>query len=143
MDFSVIIAFASAVLSAGIALAVGWSERRSIAHWAFMAGIAILATESVFVGLTSLAESQPDILYWQSWKFLALSMLPGTWLFFSLTYARSNYREFLKRWRFTLVAAFVLPVALATLFRRNLVISLQRPDTGDNWFLGLGVAGFF
>ena len=53
---------------------------------------------------------------WQNAEWVALAMLPGPWLLFSLTYARGNYREFLKKWSFVLVVAFLVPVALSIFF---------------------------
>ena len=44
------------------------------------------------------------------------SLLPGIWLCFSLTFSRGNYRDFLRRSRLLLGAAFVLPVFCAVLF---------------------------
>jgi putative PEP-CTERM system histidine kinase len=69
-----------------------------------------------------------------------MSVLPGIWLFFSLTYARGNYAEFLKRWRLVLVAAFLLPVGLVILFGNHLIISAGQTETG-HWMFGLGFPG--
>ena len=59
------------------------------------------------------------MVYWQSWRLLAMSLLPGIWLFFSLSYGRGNYREFLARWRFLLIAAFLIPLVLMVFFVMN------------------------
>src|SRR2546423_6941235 len=107
-DLPMLVDFAAAFLGPATAFAVGWSERRSIAHWSFMAGALLLAAESAFVGMTSMAVTPQEVVYWQNWRFLAMSLLPGTWLLFSLTYGRGNYREFLTKWRALLIAAFLL-----------------------------------
>ena len=107
--------FASALFCGVLALIVAWNERRSVAHWAFVAGMVALAVEDVCFALTADAASPEEMVYWQNWRLVAMSFLPGIWLFFSLTYARGNYSEFLKRWRLVLAAAFVLPIGLAIL----------------------------
>ena len=98
-----ILAFASALFCSVLALIVAWNERRSVAHWAFVAGMLALAVEEVCFALTADAASPEEMVYWQNWRLVAMSFLPGIWLFFSLSYARGNYSEFLKRWRFALV----------------------------------------
>ena len=135
------LAFASALFCGVLALMVAWNERRSLAHWAFVAGMVALAVEDVCFALTADAASPDEMVHWQNWRLVAMSFLPGIWLFFSLTYARGNYSEFLKRWHLILVAAFLLPIGLAILFGGDLIISVgQQTDTG-HWMFGLGIPG--
>src|SRR5437867_4000687 len=115
MDISAILAFASAIFAVTMAFTVAWHERRSIAHWSLAAGMVVLATESLFSGLSADALAPAEAAHWQNWRLLASSFLPGIWLFFSLCYARGNYREFLVRWRLPLISAFLAPVGLALL----------------------------
>ena len=110
------LAFASAIFCGILALIVAWNERRSLAHWAFVLGMVALAVEDVCFALTADAASPQEMVAWQNWRLIAMSFLPGVWLIFSLTYARGNYSEFLKRWRWFLAAAFVLPIGLAIVF---------------------------
>src|ERR1039457_2412886 len=102
-----ILAFAACFCAGGLASAVAWYERRSIVHWAFAAGMAALAVESLFFGLSADAEVLDAAAHWQFLGMVAMSFLPGFWLFFSLTFARGNYREFLARWRLVVAAAFI------------------------------------
>ena len=135
--------FASAIFCGVLALIVAWNARRSLAHWAFVAGMVALAAEDVCFALTSDAASPEEMVYWQNWRLVAMSFLPGIWLLFSLTYARGNYSEFLKRWRLVLVAAFVFPIGVAILCGDDLIAINkvgQNPETG-NWMFGLGFPG--
>src|SRR5258708_38935307 len=125
MEPTVILCFISALFAGGIALGTAWQGRRSVARWAFIAGMAVLAAENVLAILSADAVLPEDIVYWQRWKFLATSLLPGTWLLFSLTYARGNFREFLTKWRLPLVTAFVLPIGVVMVFGRSLLVSRQ------------------
>src|ERR1035441_5208745 len=109
MSSASILAFAAFLCAGGLAFAVAWYERRSLVHWSFAAGMAALAVENLFSRLS------PDavlLIIAADREFLgmvAISVLPGFWLFFSLTYARGNYREFLARWRIVLAVAFIAP----------------------------------
>ena len=92
----------------------------------------LLALESVFSGLAAYTDQGGDaVKYWQQWRLLAMSFLPGTWLIFSLSYARGNSREFLSKWLYVLVVAFVLPTAIALFSFHDLItvnVSLLQPD---------------
>jgi putative PEP-CTERM system histidine kinase len=93
-----------------------WRGRRSMAAWLFAAGMALLAWESVLLGLTKDAWTAGDAAHWQHWRLAAMSLLPIVWLLFSLSYARGNYREFFRRWRYVLIVALVAPVVLVCPF---------------------------
>ena len=134
------LAFASAIFCGVLALIVAWNERRSLAHWAFVLGMVALAVEDVCFALTADAASPQEMVAWQNWRLIAMSFLPGVWLIFSLTYARGNYSEFLKRWRWFLAAAFVLPIGLAIVFGSDLIVKVGQTETG-HWMFVLGIPG--
>ncbi len=143
MNHAAILAFAAASVSGALALLFAWYERRSMAHLSFVAGMVVLAVESIFDGLTASATLPGEMVYWQSWRLLAMSLLPGIWLFFSLSYGRGNHREFLKRWRFLLVAAFLVPVVLVVFFGDDLIVSVGETKDGNHWMFNLGTPGTF
>src|SRR2546426_1402113 len=142
MDFAVILAFASALFAVTLAIVIAWHERRSVAHWFFLAGMAALALESIFSGLAANALLPDEIVQWQNWRMFAMSLLPGAWLCFSFSYARGNYREFLLRWRWLLGASLLLPVGLAIWFHGRLIIFAGQAALGNPWIFGLSVPGF-
>ena len=138
MQTAAVINFIGALFSGALAFIVGWRGRGTV-HRSFAAGMLVLAMESLFYGLafnTSLSEEK---FFWEQCGILAMSFLPGTWLFFSLSYGRGNYREFLRRWRFALAAAFLIPIGLALLFQGKLIISGDQID--NRWMLALKDAG--
>ena len=141
MTAAALLAFFSAAFAALLAVAVLWHERRSLAHWSFSAGMAVLAAESLFSGLAANSVLLETVAYWQGYTFLAMAFLPGFWLFFSLTYARGNYREFLARWPLAVAAAFIAPVVLALAFPDEIIIALGKPPGAENLMLRLGFAG--
>ena len=115
------LAFAAALFSVGLALVVIFRKQHSVASWCFSAGMITLAVESTFGGL-SLGAPEPEAsAFWLSLVAVPKSLLPGIWLFFSLTYSRGNYREVLARSRLLLIAAFVVPVGLSALSWAGLV----------------------
>lgn len=125
MHISAAIAFIGAFFSGALAFTVGWRGRGTV-HRSFAAGMFVLAMEALFNGFafdTSLSEER---FFWEQCALVTMSFLPGTWLFFSLSYGRGNYRDFLRRWRFILAAAFLIPIGLAILFQRKLFVSADQ-----------------
>src|SRR5690349_9737104 len=98
MNIATLLAFASALLGFAMAFAVLWNARRSLAHLSFVAGVLLLAGEGIFNALSLESATAEGMAGWQRWRLITTSFLPGVWLFFSLTYGRGNFREFLERW---------------------------------------------
>jgi putative PEP-CTERM system histidine kinase len=143
MNNGAIFAFVAASVSGALALVFSWYERRSIAHLSFVLGMVVLAAESIFDGLTATAIQSDEMIYWQSWRLIAMSLLPGIWLFFSLSYGRGNHREFIFRWRFVLGAAFLIPIILIVFFGDELIFSPAETKDGNHLMFGLGTPGIF
>jgi putative PEP-CTERM system histidine kinase len=142
MRNAAILAFVAALLGGVVAVLAAFRERRSIAKWSFVAGMTLLALESLFSGLAAHTDQGGEaVKYWQQWRLATLSLLPGTWLLFSLSYARGNSREFLFRWRLVLVVAFVLPVALVWFFYPHLITVVSLAIEPDMRLLQLTSAG--
>lgn len=149
MKHADLIAFGAALLAALAAVSFAFQERRPVSKWCFVAGMVLVGVESVFTGLAARTQYNGPptidggkaILYWQHWRMITTSLVPGTWLMFSLSYARGNFREFLFRWRFILVVAFVLPAAIACFFHDSLVTAVLTAMQRDAWLLQLTKAG--
>ena len=141
MTLPVIATSSSALCSGALAATALLRARRSVSHWSFLLGVLALAFESLFRLYIYAAATPQEVVYWQQWEYLAASFLPGTWLAFSLTYARGNAREFLVRWRFVLLAALLAPLAFTLAFRRQL-LRLHEDFEHRVWTMQLGPAGF-
>ena len=88
-------------------------RKRSLAAWCFFAGMLILGVKSILTGLRLRAFPVEVMLSWLTGEILIEALLPAVWLCFSLTFSRTNYREFLNRWKLLLITAAVLPIGLA------------------------------
>ena len=142
MNNPAMLAFVSATICGALALVFAWYERRSIAHLSFVLGLGLLAVESICGGLTAAASQPDEMVYWQNWRLLTMSFIPGIWLVFSFCYGRGNHREFLVRWRLLLGAAFLIPVVVNVLFRGQLIVSVGRAG-GEPCGARLGLARCF
>jgi len=139
MNVAALPSFVGAFFSGATAFVVGWRERGT-PHRAFAAGMFALAIESLFNGFALAAFSDDENFFWEKYGLIAMAFLPGVWLFFSLSYGRGNYREFLHRWRFVLASAFLIPIALAVFGQKNLIVSTNQTDYG-RWMFFLGGGG--
>ena len=141
MNPAAILAFATAIFCGVVAVAVFWNERRSTVHLAFVAGMLLLAAEAVFSGLSwqETGGSWDKVIYWQHCRLWTGSLLPGMWLLFALSFGRGNYQEFLNRWKYLLLAAFLVPVALVTVDDSELLA----PYPGKDGQPVLWVGGFY
>ena len=113
MNLETMPAFAAALMSGAIAIAMLARKRRSVASWCFFGGMILLSVESIFNALSQGTAGPISLVRWQTWALLAKCGLPVLWLGFSVTYSRGNYLEFLRRWRLPLVAALLLPFGIA------------------------------
>jgi putative PEP-CTERM system histidine kinase len=135
-----ILAFAGAAASSILGVTVALRSR-SVAHWTFVFGMLVLAAASALYGLTLNSAEPEQMLKWQRWELIVMSFVPGVWLLFSLTYARGNHREFLKKWNTVLACAFSLPIFLAVCFQGETVFSIGHPEGEQRWVLPLGLPG--
>jgi putative PEP-CTERM system histidine kinase len=98
-----------------------------------------LAMESLFNGFSFAADSVEEMVYWQNWRLVCVSFLPGIWLFFSLSYGRGNYGDFLKKWLPVLIPAFLIPVGAVILFFGKLIFATSE---SGHWAFNFGISGF-
>jgi putative PEP-CTERM system histidine kinase len=113
MAFSVLVAFGGAVLSGGLSIVALCRGRRSLVDRLFAVGMLVFAVDSLFAAFYLQAASYDALAQWFRFKWVVASLLPGTWLLFSLCYGRENYREFVQRWKWGIVCAFAVPISLA------------------------------
>jgi putative PEP-CTERM system histidine kinase len=141
MSVGLILGFCCALLAAGVGLVGLLGKGRTVVQWSFLGGMLALGTEALFAGFASRAILPTEIVRWQMASLVAASFVPGTWLLFSLTYARGNYKEFLNSWKLLLLAAFLLPLSLCLSFRESVIVRLDQPGPSPGWVATLGWAG--
>ncbi len=142
MNLALQIPTAGAVCAGALAAASLLRRRRTIADFAFAAGMIGFSAEAVLVGMSVRERvSDAELIVWQKWCLFSAAFLPFLWLLFSLSYARGNAREFLVKWRLPLAGALVLPVGVAAVYRDQLVASLRAGRTESSRLVVLGWSG--
>ena len=140
MSLMFFLSFAGALVSALLALGVLGRSPRSLVNWAFVLGLATLAAEAFCSGMAMLAIGLDEVVYWQKGRHLAMALLPGIWLFFSLIYSRAEWAKFVKGWRFALGVAVVVPLVLGIVCRGAITTEIRVGETGGT-YVELGWAG--
>ena len=107
-------------------------RKPSPAAWCFSAGMVALGLDSVFTGLSLRATQLGEVAEWLTPAFIAKLFVPVAWLGFSLTYSRTNYREFLTRSKIPLAFLALLPIGVSLGSLGQLV---SQGSSVDLWWL--------
>jgi len=142
MRFDILLSCASGLLSCSLAAYVYFKDTRSFAHRTFTVGMIALALEELLPGLSFKAMSLAEVVRWQRLSMVAAAFLPGSWLLFSLSFARANYKEFVAKWRWGAFAAFAIPLFLATVLGDSLFLDVPSLEPSSGWVLRLGWSGY-
>jgi putative PEP-CTERM system histidine kinase len=83
------------------------------------------------------------VIPWQRYQLIPYALSLGVWLVFSLTFGRANYREFLARWKWVVLAFFALPLIPVILFWEEVYVgSPIFGETSMLLFFRVGWAGY-
>ena len=78
---------------------------------------------------------------WLRLRLLAEGLVPGLFIWVSLNFARTNYREFRARWRPVIALFFVAPLGILAA-RWNGLLVRDPPIPLPNWLVPIDAAGF-
>jgi putative PEP-CTERM system histidine kinase len=142
MSAHVLVSLISAGLSVGLAVFALIRDVRSFVSWTFAVGMAVLALERVLSVLAMEAPAPALLLQWEYYRVAAGTLLPCPWLFFSLSFARENYRDFVARWKWPALIVSLSPLMLLVLFGSALFAKLAYFQAGAEWMLELSWPGY-
>jgi putative PEP-CTERM system histidine kinase len=141
MTFPILICIVAGCCALLLAGAAAFARPRNLAQWAFLLGMLLLGFEAWIHAASLQSISLDEMLSLQRSVAFPLALIPGTWLVFSLTFARGHHREFLKRWWPVVVLITVPPVTLAVWQREVWIIdSLWTTQTG-HWSFPVNFTG--
>lgn len=128
----------SMLLAAGLA---AWRWERSWALFWFVLGCAGFALGGTIGALGWKIWDPGRILSWQGWYWAVASFLPGSWLAFSLGFARVGGSIPLAAWKWAVAGLLLIPAVLALPWAGWLFTGQVLRDPSSGWFLPLGPAG--
>ncbi len=139
----VILSFIAALFSLFLAGFILYRDWRSFVHRVLALGMGALAVEAFLIGFSLRADSSSEVLYWQRLRFISAAFIPGIWLLFSMAFGRSDYREYIGRWKWTLIAVLALPLSMVTIFRQAFFWGEPLQTPSGDWLLRINWAGYF
>ncbi len=142
MTIEAIISLIGATLSVALALYALVRDYRSFAYRTFAAGMIALALERVIAVMAGRGVELTWVLEWEYYRLAAAALLPCPWLFFSLTFARDNYRDYLAAWKLQALVVSALPLLLVVVFGHELFVNVAYFEADTAWILRLGWAGY-
>jgi putative PEP-CTERM system histidine kinase len=142
MAFEALLAFIGAVLCGGLAVFVLLANPRLFVHRIFASGMSALALVQICAGMGAQAVLPAHIVHWEYLRLLSAAFIPGTWLLFSVIFARANSRDILAQWRRSILVSFALPLVLVIACQRALFTAPLRFDAAFGWVLPLGWSGY-
>ncbi len=80
-------------------------------------------------------------LFWGKIAIVGQAFLPGSWLLFSLTFARANVKSTLQRWRSILGGFYLVPLSLLCFLRSPLFLHSLNFDSSTS-YLPVGKVGY-
>jgi putative PEP-CTERM system histidine kinase len=117
MSFTSLLPFASAGVGTMLVIVTLARAPRTVADWMFACGMAVLSAEALLTsGAAPISDFFGDEVQLSFMRFVALSFLPGFWVLFSLSYARGNAAETLRKRQLWLALVFVGPLVLCFAF---------------------------
>lgn len=142
MNFSAGLAFIAAGLTACVAAISLFRDPRSFIHRILTFGMALFTLTACLTGFVYQATSIDKLLFWKQTELMSASFLPGLWLLFSVSFARTNYSEQISKWKWILLLAFVLPVSMVTLFKDAFFVGLPVVTESSTLFIHVGWSGY-
>jgi hypothetical protein len=142
MKLTAVPSVVSALFCVGLAFFVLSRNPKSFVHRTFALGMFSIGLMEVGSAMVLFAESASGQAWWKNVSFIGEALLPGNWLLFSLSFARSNYKEVLYRWWALIILVFVFPIFLVTFSWSHLLIlpeELYRVPAS----MPLGRAGYY
>lgn len=141
-NFGLIISFGAGALSLGLALFVLLKDYRSFQHRVFASGMIALALEAIFTGLSLQTSFSEMLIRWQRVRLIIESFIPPIWLLFSISFAKENYKESIKRMRWPLIFSFTIPLIFGIGLNKALIRDVI-VDESFKWIIALERVGQF
>ena len=132
------LAFFAAVISIILGGVVWTKDEPSIPRTALTTGFLLIAIDGVLAGFSCCVTAAGVVSLLQTVRFIPLSLIPGVWLVFALTYSRGIPRKHIRQWRYVLAMCLMLPFVVVLLTFRQLVYAVQIDNDPGSLFLVFG-----
>jgi putative PEP-CTERM system histidine kinase len=109
VEWTNFISFTAACAATLAAFGVLFRHRGSAAGNLFATGMVLFAAEAILQFITSRQDDFESLRRWQELQYVPFSLIPATWVAFSMAFSRGDYRRHLKHRRKLLVLLVLAP----------------------------------
>ena len=142
MNITSLIAWGAALAMLGAAVKGLRLDSRAFVNRVFAAGMILFALTACFIGFAWTAPTVNKFLFWYRCRFAVASISPGMFLLFSISFARSNYREQISRWKWILSLSFAFPLSLFIIFNPSFFVGAPGLTEASTLFFSIGWSGY-
>ena len=142
MTIYIILSGLAAVTTVGLAIYVLLRQFENFAGRVLFLGLSLLGLEAIITGFLFSADSLERFNFLLHLKFIAASFLPILWLLFSISFARTNFEEFVYKWRLVLSLTFIIPFATAIFLGGYFFRMSISPEQSHVILISLNWAGY-
>lgn len=134
MNYMAIPSIVSALFCLGLGTFVGSRNPRRPANLWFTLGMGALALTEFSAFMIGTQQDPQDKLYWGKVAISGEAFLPGSWLLFSLTFARSKVSLISTRWWPTSIAFFLVPLGFLGYLGSPTFVSMHSGESPVPYF---------
>lgn len=142
MSWIAIPSLVSFLLCLGLALFIFSRNPKHVVNWSFALGMLSLAIMEFGHFLVLVSSELDHILLWKRVALIGECLIPGNWLLFSLTFSRSNYQEFITKWKWFIVPVYLISLTFLVFIGSDRFIWVS-PSQSSSDFLFLGRIGYY
>jgi len=124
MPYTSFIPLIDSIACLGLALFILSRSFKNLTNISFALGMSSLALMEFANSMALFSSSPADILFWVQLARVAECLLPGSWVLFSYTFARKDYREIISKRKVIIAFFYVVPLLLLSLCYTNGFLTL-------------------
>lgn len=133
----------SSIFSITLAVFVLSKNYRRLVNQSFALAMSALAIHELGNFLFLFVSFSEAAIFWHRVSIVGTAFIPGSWLLFSLVFARADPKETVGKWKFVITLFYLLPLGALTFLGSDLFITPQLSESGFIDLFTLGSVGFF
>ena len=110
-------------------------------HWLFFGAMLAMAVAAGFAGEMFESASVEDAISWKVGGLAAHAVGAGLWFCFSLVFARGTPENHLRKYRWALASALLVPLVLLAFFGKSLITVVADGTPQADWRFTYSTAG--
>jgi len=142
MPYTSFIPLIDSIACLGLALFILSRNFKNLINISFALGMSSLALMEFANSMALFSSSPVDILFWARLARVGECLLPGSWVLFSYTFARKDYREIISKRKVIIASFYIASLSLLSLCYTNAFLTLPELEGPISMF-GIENIGYY